>query len=144
MLRGAITITGYWGTETWSYNAEPVALIKTPIDGPFRGTYEGTARLQGSGLSMFIRIVADVHSTGTIMSDGHDAYFDITYPEGMMGIPENVRHVYFDGGDAEEPVAFETVDEGSHSGYHADPATGEYWIIRSDADWTAFWSVHKS
>lgn len=40
-------------------------------------------------------------------------------------------------------VPFETVDQGTYSGYQSD-VDGEYFVIRDDATWTDFWKDHKS
>ena len=40
-------------------------------------------------------------------------------------------------------VAFETVEQGTYSGYQSD-VSGEYFVIRDDAAWTDFWAEHKS
>ena len=40
-------------------------------------------------------------------------------------------------------VLFETVDQGTYSGYPSD-VSGEYFVIRDDAAWKAFWTDHKS
>lgn len=91
-LHGKLTISGYWGTETWTYDVEPVSIVWTQVAGPFRGIYEGMATLVGDGRQQFISIEADLHPGIGMYTDGSDAYYNIE-----SGIPEYTRHVYFDG-----------------------------------------------
>lgn len=142
-LKGTILISRFRSeTELWFYDAKAVLIVKTPVEGPFRGTYVGKTRRRSDGLEMEITIQADFKPIPDSMYlDGHDAFYDITYPEGMMGNPENTRHIYFDGRPFEVP--FETMEQGQFSGYDSD-VDGEYFVIRDDDVWTTFWAEHKS
>lgn len=70
--------------ETWTVTAGRVGEVWIQVY-PFGGAWEGTAIRHGDGLKMKAELV------------GHGSELEVkfSYPEGMLGIPENTRHFYF-------------------------------------------------
>ena len=58
-------------------------------------------------------------------------------------VTEKSRTTTFHQLPTEVYMCFDTVDQGVYSGYPSD-VDGDYFVIRDDAAWTDFWTVHKS